>query len=389
MRRIVQAILVVFIVGAGAAGFLKLTASRPKIKRKRPTVPLPVVRVVKVRVGPHQMEVRGQGTVRPIREVSMAPEVGGKVVYVSPSLVDGGQFKKGQILLRIDPADYELAVTLARSKIKELKSNLRMLREEAEEARSEWEMNHLDEPTLAKQPPPLLVKEPQIAAVEAQLEAARANLTKACLDLKRTELVAPFDGRVTSEKVGIGQYVRQGEILATLYPTEAVEIPVPLERKAIQWFYVPGLSPGRGPGPLAIITARFGGKVLSWQGRVVRSSGRIDENSRMIHVIVRVNGPYARKPPLAVGLFVDVVIKGRILPHVAEIPAWALRGRNEVWVVKKGRLFFRKVHVARLDKDVALITSGLDDGDFLVVSVHREVTNGMRVRVEMAQEGES
>ncbi len=389
MRRIVHAVLVALIVAVGAVGFLKLTGSKPKIERKRPVVALPVVRAIKIRVAPRQMDVKGQGTVHPIREVSMVPEVAGRVVYVSPSLVDGGEFKKGQILVKIDPADYQLAVTLATSKIKELQSNLKLLTEEAEEARSEWEMNHSDEPAVAKQPPPLLVKEPQIAATEAQLEAARASLTKAYLDLKRTELVAPFDGRVSSEKVGIGQYVRPGETLATLYSTEAVEISVPLERKTIQWFYVPGLSPGRGPGPVAIVTARFGAKALRWKGRVVRSSGKVDENSRMIHVIVRVNGPYATRPPLVVGLFVDVVIKGRTLPHVAMIPAWALRGMNQVWIVKQGRLFFRKVDVARLDNDVALITSGLNNGDLVVVSEHRVVTNGMRVRVEVAREGDS
>ena len=388
MKKVVHAVLVILIIAVGVAGFLKLTASKPKIKRKRPKLPLPVVRALKVTVAPYEMLIRGQGTVRPIREINLVPEVGGKVVYVSPALVDGGEFRRGETLVKIDPADYELAVTLARSKVREAESKLRLLREEAEEARAEWEMDHADQPALAKQPPPMLIKEPQIAAAQAQVDAATANLSKAYLNLKRTELIAPFDGMVTSARVGIGQYVRPGESLATAYSIEAVEISVPLERELLQWFYVPGFSPGGGPGPMATVKAEFGDRTVTWKGKVLRSAGKVDERSRMVHVIIRVERPYDKRPPLAVGLFVDVLIKGRKLPHVAEIPSWALRGPNLVWVVKEGKLVFRKVEVARLEKDLALVVSGLGDGDLVVVSHHKVVTNGMKVRVEMVGEGE-
>ncbi|HDG97847.1 MAG TPA: efflux RND transporter periplasmic adaptor subunit [Desulfobacterales bacterium] len=389
MKKIVHVVLVICIVAIGLGGFLKLTASKPRVKRKRPKLPLPVVRAIKVRVGPHQMIIKGQGTVRPIREISLVPEVGGRVVYLSPALVDGGEFRKGELLVKIDPVDYELAVTLAKSKVREAQSSLDLLREESEEARSEWEMNHREDPALAKHPPPLLVKEPQIAAAEAQLEAAKANLKKTYLDLKRTELVAPFGGRVTSEKVGIGQYVKPGQVLAKVYSTESVEISVPLERESIQWFDVPGLSSGNGPGSRATISASFGGKTMTWHGRVSRSSGKIDERTRMINVIVRVDRPYETRPPLAIGLFVDVSIKGKTIQHVAEIPSWAFRNLNQVWVVEGRKLVFRRVKVVRLERDVALVTEGLNDGDLLVVSHHRVVTNGMKVRVEMVPKGEA
>ena len=263
------------------------------------------------RVAEQRLVIKGQGAVRPVREIDLVPEVAGKVIYVSPSLLNGGQFKAGETLVKIDPVDYELAVILARARVREAQSTLELLEEESSQARTEWEMNHSADPVLAKNPPPLLVKGPQIAAARAQLEAARADLRRALLNLKRTEIVSLFDGRVITAKVGIGQYVKPGQVLAKVYSTEAVEISVPLQKSDIAWFHVPGLTPGRGLGAKALVRAKFAGKEMVWEGRVLRSEGKIDEHTRMVNVIVRVDRPYQRRPPLAVGLFVDVDIQGR------------------------------------------------------------------------------
>jgi len=263
------------------------------------------------RVAEQRLVIKGQGTVRPVREIDLVPEVAGKVIYVSPSLLNGGQFEAGETLVKIDPVDYELAVTLTRAHVREAQSTLELLEEESSQARAEWEMNHSADPVLAKNPPPLLVKGPQIAAARAQLEAAQADLRRALLNLKRTEIVSLFDGRVITAKVGIGQYVKPGQVLAKVYSTEAVEISVPLQKSDIAWFHVPGLTPGRGLGAKALVRAKFAGKEMVWEGRVLRSEGKIDEHTRMVNVIVRVDRPYQRRPPLAVGLFVDVDIQGR------------------------------------------------------------------------------
>jgi RND family efflux transporter MFP subunit len=209
------------------------------------------------------------------------------------------------------------------------------------------------------------------------------------LNLERTELKAPFDGRVERENVDRGQYVRPGEKLATIFSTGSAEIAVPLEDESLQWFHVPGFTPGKGPGAPATIRARIAGRERSWSGRVLRAEGMLDEQTRMIRVVVRVDKPYATKPPLAMGLFVNVEIKGHNIPDMAVIPRNALHQGHVVWVVDgEGRLHYRNVEVARIEGERVQISSGLKNGEQVVVSPLKAVTDGMEVRPFLQEEVE-
>jgi RND family efflux transporter MFP subunit len=335
-----------------------------------------------VKTGPQNIYIQGEGTVRPLREIDLVPQVGGKLVYVSPSLVNGGVFRKDELLLRIDPVDYQLAVTLARAKVKDAESRLQVAEEEAAAARDEWRLLYEGSSNENSKPPPLVAKEPQLAAAKAELEADEADLRKALLNLERTELRAPFNGRVGEENVDIGQYVSPGQSLGSLYSTEAAEIVVPLEGEALFWFDVPGFTSKDGRGSPTLIKASIAGRDLSWSGKVVRTEGKLDERTRMINVVVRVEQPYAKKPPLVFGLFVTVEIEGRIIPNGAVIPRAILHQGDIVWVVgEDSRLQFRQVEVGRIQGDEVVITGGLEDGERLVTTPLKAVTDGMTVRV--------
>jgi RND family efflux transporter MFP subunit len=382
VRRIIHVFITLLLISLGIVGMAALKASKPKLEKQKPPTPLPVVRSIQVTTGPRSVIIRGEGTVRPLREISLVPQVSGKAISVSPALVDGGDFKKNDILLRIDPIDYQLAVTLAEAKVKDSESRLELAKEEAAVAREEWRLlQSEDAEEGGEPPPPLVAKEPQLAAARAKLEADQADLRKAILNLKRTVLRAPFDGRVSQENVDVGQYVTTGQSLATLYSTEAAEIVVPLEDKDLYWFHVPGFTPGDGPGATAEVRARIAGRDLTWPGEVERVEGRLDERTRMVDVVVRVRKPYARKPPLAIGLFVAVHIEGRTLPEAALIPRTGLRQGGVVWLVdQEGRLRFRKVQVAHAEGENVMIESGLQEGELVVISTLKMVTDGMAVR---------
>ena len=393
-KLVVQLFIVALFLAAGVFGLRTLTASKAPLKKVRRPIVLPIVRAIAVRKAQKRVPILGQGTVRPLREIRLIPQVGGKVVYTSPALVDGGAFKKGTLLLQIEAVDYQLAVSLYKSRVKDSESKLQLLQEEAAVAREEWiEINagksgSENSPTNPK-PPPLLVKEPQLAAANAKLEADRAELQKTEIQLKRTKLKAPFSGRVSSKSVDIGQFVSPGQPLATLYSTEAAEIKVPLESADLYWFHVPGFTPGKGPGARAVIEAHVAGRALTWKGRVVRSEGKLDERTRMINVIVRVEKPYAKKPPLAVGLFVAVTIEGRMLANATLIPRSALQAGNVVWVIDDNRrLRFRKVQIAKFIDEGALIRRGLSVGEIVVISPVKAVADGMAVRVALAGDSE-
>jgi RND family efflux transporter MFP subunit len=386
-RRIIHFAVMLIVIGLGVAGFLVLTASKPQLKRTKPPVPVPMVRVSAVQTGPQAITIRGEGTVRPLREIELIPEVSGKVVSVSPSMLDGGEFQKGDTLLRIDPLDYELAAILARAQVIESESRLKVAEEEAASAKEEWQLLYQNNREIEKEPPTLVAKEPQLAAAKARLAADRANLQKARLNLKRTVLKAPFDGRVSDESVEIGQYVAAGRSLASIFSTRAAEIVVPFDDESLYWFDVPGFTPGNGAGSQVKVIARIAGWDLNWPGKIMRAEGKLDERTRMVNVVVRVEKPYATKPPLVAGLFATVEIKGHTLENAAVIPRSALRENNIVWIVENGgQLTFRSVEVARLGTNQAILHSGLEDGDMVVTSGLKAVTDGMQVRISSQSE---
>jgi len=380
-KRIVQALLALCAVALGALGMIKLTESRPQMEKQKAETPALMVRTLEVKTDSRPVVIRGEGTVKPVEEIDLVPQVDGKVVFVAPSLINGGQFKKGEVLLGIEPEDYELAVTLAQSKVKNAESLLRMAEEESEAAREEWFQLYADDAGKVKEPPPLVLKQPQLAAARAKLDADKADLKRARLNLERTRITAPFEGRVEREDVDLGQYVRPGEKLATIFSTGSAEIAVPLDDESLRWFHVPGFTPGKGSGASATIRARIAGTERSWEGQVVRAEGKLDEQTRMVRVVVRVDDPYSARPPLAMGLFVSVEIKGHLIPGMAVIPRSALREGNVVWVVDTdARLRFRKVQVARIDGEQVQIRSGLHSGEQVAVSHLKTVTDGMKVR---------
>jgi len=386
-KRRIHIIVSVALVIVGIVTMGALTASKSRLEKVQLPVPVPMVRVMEVTTGPQTITIRGEGTVNPLREISLVPQVGGKIVRISPAMANGGAFTTGQSLLAIDPVDYELAVTLAKAQVKDAESNLKIIQQEALVAQEEWRSHYPDTSHAVEEPPPLVAKKPQLAAARARLEASRADLEKARLNRKRTTLKAPFDGRVSKKYVDAGQYVVPGQTLATLFSTEVVEIALPLEDKTLFWFDVPGFTPDGESGSPATVHAEIAGRELTFLGKVIRAEGKVDEKTRMITVIVRVNKPYATKPPLAIGLFVTVDIRGRVLSGAAVIPRSALRQGNIVWTVDDaGILHFRTVRVARYQGEEVVVESGIENGETIVFSSLKAPTDGMTVRTVLEKE---
>lgn len=386
VRITLHALLAIALIATGIIGFQLFKASREALGRQEPEIPLPMVRTVDVAMRDLEMTIPGEGTVRPVAEIQLVPQVSGKVVHVSPDLINGGTFEKGQRLLAVEDADYKIAVTAAEARVKDARSRYQLARQEARAARDEWRQLHPDTP-----PPPLVAKQPQLEAAKAGLEAAKADLEKARLDLERTGISAPFDGRVSSENVDSGQYVSPGQSLATLYATDAVEIVVPMDSAELEWFDIPGFSSGQNAGAKARVTADVAGGERRWPGRVVRVEGKINDQTRMVNVVVRVKNPYATRPPLAIGQFAEVEIRGTTLSDAAVVPRAALHDGNTIWAVdpEESRLYFRKVDIARMDQRGVVVRRGLKATDRVVVSPLKAVTDGMKVRAVDASNGET
>jgi len=328
--------------------------------------------------------VSGYGTVRAKNKVQVVPQVSGKVVWVAEDFVSGGFFPANETLIIVDPRDYELAVQRAEATVARAQVALDLQKAEAQVARAEWEaLRPGEKPTS-----PLVFREPQIGQAEAEVAAAKADLAMAQLSLERTRIALPFNGRVLEENVNLGQFLVAGQPMATVYGTDVVEIPIPLEDRELAWFEAPwvqnqNMGEAEKQGAVVEVKAEFAGAVCHWRGRVARMEGEVDQTSRMVHIIVEVTEPFKvahGNVPLAPGMFVELQIKGKLLEQVIRAPRHAVHNGAEVWVYREGRLWVQKVEIVRQDKDYAYVRSGLGDGELVVVSPLDVVTDGMRVR---------
>ncbi len=380
----IQALAATLVIVIGIAGFKKLKSIKQGIEKQKPEIAWPLVRTVTVTTGPLAVVITGQGTVMPDKEIQLVPQVSGQITKMADNLVNGGFFKRGDLLLTIDPADYEIAVTLAEARVREAESAFQTAEETAAAAIVEWQRHNPETP-----PPSLVAKIPQTKAARAKLAAERASLEAARLNLERTRLNAPFNGRVVAEAIDIGQYVTPGQSLATLQSTEAAEIVIPLADADLFWIDVPGFTTRSAMGAAAEVTAMVAGKKNQWPARVVRSEGRIDNTTRMHNIVVSVEGPYASFPPLAAGQFAEVRIFGKTLDHAAIIPRAALHSEDTVWLIdpENNRLLFKKVDVVRFDQTGVVIRDSLTDGDRIVTSPLKTVTHGMTVRLAENPQG--
>ena len=387
MKRIVKPFLKVLmplvVIAAAIYGGVAMYKAKPEVKKHDPVVLPPLVRIHEVEIGSRRFVVHSQGTVGPRTESLLVAEVSGRVIEVSDSFVTGGFFEAGETLVKIDPSDYRQAVAASRSNVARMKLQLAREEAEAEVARREWK-------DLGKgEASPLTLHEPQLADARAALEAAEAALEQAERDLSRTEIRAPYTGRVRQKSADVGQFITRGSPAGTIYAVDYAEIRLPLADEDLAFLDLPLIYRGNEngqPGPAVKLTADFAGREYSWQGRIVRTEGEIDPASRLVHVVARVKDPYGRgedpkRPPLAVGLYVRAEIDGRAADGVAVLPRAALRGEDTVLVVDEGdRLRFRKVGILRRTRETVVIDSGLAAGERICVSPLEAVTDGMRVR---------
>lgn len=384
MKVLLRILIPVLVLGGAGYVTYMLIESRPAPAIRQPEVQLPLVETMPAQFERVQLRVRAEGTVAPRTVTELVPEVAGRVIEMSPSLVVGGFFEEGDVLLRLDSREYELAVTRARSAIAQANLRLETERQEASVAQREWELLDIGRPT------PLALREPQIAEAQAELASAEATLEQAEYDLERTLVRAPYAGRVRSESVDVGSFVQRGSPVASLYSVDVAEIRLPIPDAELQFLNLPlsyrNQAADAGDMPRVVIRARFAGEDFQWDGRIDRTEGVIDPQTRMVHAIARIDDPYAAgnnpdRPPLAIGMFVEAEIIGRSSGPVAALPRTVLRGSDTVLVVdNENRLRFREVTVFREERDRVLVSDGIEPGDRIVTSPLETAVDGMRVR---------
>jgi RND family efflux transporter MFP subunit len=366
-RTIFFSILSLFIIGGVTVSIIK--ANEKPEETRRPFTPLAVMADYAVRQDV-RLTVQTQGEARPQTEIDLVPEVGGKIVYVSPNFIEGGIFTRGETLIRVDPSDYNVAVVRAQAAVAQAEQVLAREIAEGDIARSDYEELGRGAPSE------LALRVPQKQQAEAALQAANADLENARLQLSRTRVLAPFSGRVRTKASDMGQFVTPGSRLGRIFSTDVVEVRLPFTDADMAKIDLPiaFMTRDRSEATPVVLSAIIGGVHQNWNGYIMRTEAVYDTQSRALFAIAEVFDPYGdgvsqNGVPIAPGLFVDANIEGKLFTNAIVIPRDGLRVEHEIYTVDgKGKASIRKVSVLDATAERAVLSSGLEAGELVVLS---------------------
>lgn len=358
-----QLLFVVAVVGTAILVSVSLKPeSTSRIATRAPEAV--AVTVVAPESSAYQPSVRLNGVVAARTFTDVIPQVGGRVVEVSPAFRPGAAFEKGDLLFRIDPADYQLAVERTLAEIEAARSELALLEAQAAAEKQVW-----DQQFTERKIPDLVARVPQIAAAKARIHSGEAARAAARLSLERTAVRAPFDGRVLNTRLDVGQVVGAGATVGSIFSTDGLEISVPVSSEELTLL-------GRPVGLRALIS-REGDDTHVLEAEVVRQAAALDEQTRLGTLFLAAD-PSA---DLVLGEFVGVEIRGKATPEVYRLPAASLVSRDQVWVVEDGVLRQREVDVVG-NEDSVTVVRNFDTADGLVATPPANSRDGLPVMIQ-------
>jgi RND family efflux transporter MFP subunit len=360
---------VALMIGVAGSMGINALASDPEAKEQIDT--RPVVEVEAVSALSHQVVINSYGEVKPFESTRLSAQVSGEVVYWHPSFVTGGIVAKGDVLLKIETANYEAAVLQAEAEVSRAQAQL--IEEQAladvaaDEAKRFPSKKHTD----------LFLRKPQLLSAKAAVKSAKAALKRAKRDLDNCEVVAPYDSLVVSRDVGLGQFVSTGGSIAQLNNIEFAEVVIPVA--GFDSVFLPERIEGLSA---TVINPGLNGYTRS--AHIHRDLGVVDKDTRMVNLVVRINDPYGletNQPQVKFGSFVQVNFAGKTLNSIYRLPQ-DLVNNNTVWLLNdEGKLEARKVQVIREEGEFFYVSTGLNENEQLVTTLPEYPQSGMSVKV--------
>jgi RND family efflux transporter MFP subunit len=387
VNKILKKTAPVLVLAAGVVLVQALVATKPEPEKndeeRRPVS----LYVDEVKLEIVIVSVKTQGEVRPKIEIDLVPQVSGRIVAMSDTFNEGAEFLPDTVLLKIDDADYQVAEIRAEALVAEAQTELERELATAKIKKDEWKSDRQTEA-----PTQFALNLTQVAGAEANLRAAKADLEKARLDLARTEIRVPFNGRVRVRNVGIGQYVTAGTAMGRVFSIDTVEVRLPLTDTQLVELNLPlgFMADSLADAPKVSFSAAMGNRDYHWQGQIVRVDAAVDQDTRLIYATAEVVDPYGLGTsdgmPMAVGMFVGAEIEGIAEQSAFVMPRLALRNKDKVYVINaENRLEIRTVDVLSTSEERVLVTSGVDSGDRVVTSTLPNAVEGMEVEPVSSQ----
>lgn len=356
-----------------------VTSNPPSAKRGRPSaLPQISVEVMKLVRNDLAITIDSYGTIKPRTQSVLLPQVSGQIIRINPKFRAGGFFEQGDVLLELDQRDLLAEVKIAQASLFSAEQSFSEEQARVEQAKQDWQRLGND-----KNAPDLVLRKPQLMAAQASVYSAQASLSKAELAVERSNIVAPYTGRVLSKSVDVGQVVSIGTELAEIYAVDYVEIRLPLKNKDLPYMMLPESNRFQNSTaqeqPVVTIYSDLATR-QSWQGKVVRTEGAFDEESQQLFVVAQIDDPYGENEgnglPLKIGQYVSAKIKGKTIEKALTIPNKAIYQGSYVYIVDDNILKRKSITIAWQSDDVAVIKAGLDANELLVLTPLGQVTSG-------------
>lgn len=358
-----------------AGGVTLIIMTKPQPEKKEETQALPLVEVQEIRSDDITLSLNSYGVVQPKHQTQLVAEVSGRIVELAPGFIAGGEVRKGDILARIEPADYQADLMQAQANLAQAKAQLQEEIARGKVAEQEWKG------VTSGLPPELGLRKPQLAQEQAKLRSAEASLARAQRNLERTVIRAPLDGLVKNRDVDLGQYVGLGTKLGEVLGTDIAEIRLPLSAEQLRFIANPD-----NPDSEVALTQESPTGTLSWTAHLVRSEQVIDAQSRMIYLVAQIDDPYNHQGQLTSGVlkfgsFVNAEIQGRTLKNIIRLPRHSVRN-DTVMVIGEGNLLERRpVEVVHTDLNSVYIRGNIGKGDRISLTALNSFQNGSEVRI--------
>ncbi len=345
------------------------------------------VDVIEAKLENIRIPVQAQGTVSPVRQTSIISEVKGRIIEVSDNFNVGGFAHQGDVLLRIDPRDYQTNLLRAQAAVASADSNLAQEEGRAQVAKREWEKLPKGS-QRSQQAKNLYLRIPQLKLAKAQVLAAMADLNTAQDNLERTIVTAPYDALIRNKNSDLGKYVSPGSNLADIFSVDFAEVRLAIPQSKLAYLDLPGVDGYSGIESTVDLYTDVSGDVNHWSAQLHRTEGVFDERSRVLFTVVRIEDPYALQAtsklalPLRMGTFVNANIKGKAIQNLVRLPRYILRPGNLVWVINKDmKLQNRKVTMLRAGGDNIYVSAGLNEGDLVSLTSLDATFSGASVTI--------
>lgn len=375
-----KARIVLCILLATTLAIILLGALKPEAKKR--AIPETVVRVdtISAQRDSYPILVSANGTIEAETRGELVAQIRGEIVATSENFKTGGIFKKGDVLIEIDRRDYQADASRALATLSQSEANFRREQANAKQAVLDWKRLGNTEPA-----PDLVLRKPQLAAAQAELDGARASYDSAQLNLSRTKITAPYDGRIIERNAVLGQYLAVGTPIAEVFATDGVEVRLPISQEEFSQLGLDSFDGQADLGKYKVqITNNVGGQEYSWDAFITRTDSTFDINTRQIDVIAEVSDPFSSatgRPPLKIGQFVKATITGRTVSDVFVIPNKSIREGSYVYAVRDKKLTKQAIKIFWQDDHNALVADGLSDGEMVVTTALNSTLAGATAKL--------